>query len=159
MTVNRNASERTALYRMFDAGRALLYIGVSNNFGYRWKQHASAQSWWPEVQRQTVEWYPNRKDAEAAEVAAIKAEGPRHNITHSAVLSRETFSAGKWTVDGATHVRPSQMRVHFRAVLNEVEHEGVHIFVLRYDKPSAVIVSVEWFEQARAALTTGAAAS
>jgi len=56
-------------------------------------------------------------------------------------------------------VRSDQARTNLRALLNEVEHEGVHIFVLRYDKPSAVIVSVEWFEQARAALTTRAAAS
>ena len=56
-------------------------------------------------------------------------------------------------------MRSDQARTNLRALLNEVEHEGVHIFVLRYDKPSAVIVSVEWFEQARAALTTRAAAS
>jgi predicted GIY-YIG superfamily endonuclease len=75
--------ERTALYRMYDTSAALLYIGITKDFGTRWKQHAESKAWYPEVQRQTVEWFDTRTAAEAAEETAIKAERPRHNIRHS----------------------------------------------------------------------------
>lgn len=73
----------TALYRLFGDGDLLLYIGISDTFGRRWNQHAQSQSWWPEVRRQSVDWYQSRPEAETAEEAAIKAEGPRHNIMHN----------------------------------------------------------------------------
>ena len=75
--------ERTALYRMFDASGALLYIGVSKDFGRRWKEHARTQPWWDDVQRQTADWFPSRRDAAEAEVAAIQAESPKYNVTHA----------------------------------------------------------------------------
>lgn len=74
---------RTALYRMFDAGEALLYIGISKDFGSRWKQHAKQQSWWGDVESQTIKWHPSRELAKAAETAAIAAEGPIHNLQES----------------------------------------------------------------------------
>jgi len=78
--------ERTALYRMFDAAGDLLYIGISKNFGIRWRREAASFPWWPEMQRQTVDWYPSRPEAHAAEIAAIKAEKPKYNIQHAAPL-------------------------------------------------------------------------
>ena len=68
-----------ALYRIFGDEDLLLYIGISDDFGRRWKQHARVQPWWDEKRRLTVEWHPSREDAEAAETTAIKAEKPRHN--------------------------------------------------------------------------------
>ncbi len=76
-------SERTAVYRLYEASDALLYVGVSSNFGRRWKQHAAAQPWWPDVQRLTVDWYPDRPSALSAERVAIKAEVPAHNVMHA----------------------------------------------------------------------------
>lgn len=76
-------SERTALYRLFDAADALLYIGISKRFGVRWQQHAEAQPWWGEVDHQTVHWFPDRDTADNAEKAAIKAERPKYNIIHN----------------------------------------------------------------------------
>ena len=78
-------SERTALYRMFDREGTLLYVGITNNFGRRWARHAATQPWYPDVQRQTVDWYPSREDAEREEVDAIKAEVPKYNTMHSPV--------------------------------------------------------------------------
>lgn len=75
--------ERTALYRMFDARDALLYIGISKDFGRRWKQHAKQQSWWSDVESQAIRWYPSRDLAKAAETVAIAAEGPIHNLQES----------------------------------------------------------------------------
>jgi excisionase family DNA binding protein len=76
-------SERTAVYRVFDAEGALLYVGISNKFGTRWEHHASMQPWWPLANKQTVEWHPDRDTAEAIEVAAIKTECPRFNVIHA----------------------------------------------------------------------------
>jgi hypothetical protein len=73
----------TALYRLFGDEDALLYIGVARIFGRRWHQHAQAQPWWPEVKRQTVDWYPSREEALRAETAAIRTEFPRYNVVHN----------------------------------------------------------------------------
>lgn len=75
--------ERTALYRMFGAEDLLIYVGISKDFGRRWAQHAVVQPWYPEIQRQTVDWYPSRDEAEAAEIAAIKVEQPKYNKQHA----------------------------------------------------------------------------
>jgi predicted GIY-YIG superfamily endonuclease len=77
-----SASERTAIYRMYDAAGVLLYIGISNDFGRRWAQHAESKPWWPEVNRQAVEWRSSRAEALAAEAGAIKTEQPKYNIQH-----------------------------------------------------------------------------
>jgi prevent-host-death family protein len=47
-------------------------------------------------------------------------------------------------------VRSDDARRKLRDLLNEVEHHDVHITILRYDKPAAVMVSPEWYEQAKA---------
>lgn len=75
--------ERTALYRVYGTPDVLLYIGISKDFGTRWKQHAKTQPWWGVHERMTVEWHGSRESAEAAERAAIRAERPKHNIMHN----------------------------------------------------------------------------
>lgn len=74
--------EPTALYRIFGDADLLLYIGISDDFGARWKRHAKAQPWWGERRRMTVDFYGSREEAAAAEPVAIKAERPKHNIVH-----------------------------------------------------------------------------
>lgn len=77
--------ERTALYRLFDADGRLLYIGIAKNPTVRWQQHArdKADTWWPDVANKKLEWFDARSEAEAAEVAAIRSEGPPYNDRHS----------------------------------------------------------------------------
>jgi hypothetical protein len=82
MTVTE-VPEETALYRVFGEADLLLYIGISKDFGARWKQHARRQPWWPEKRRMTTQWFGSRPEAEEAETAAIKAEGPKYNFTHA----------------------------------------------------------------------------
>jgi prevent-host-death family protein len=58
---------------------------------------------------------------------------------------------------GAT---PDQMgsdeaRASFAEMLDEVQHHGRHITVMRYRKPAAVIVPREWYEQAKGLLGNG----
>ena len=40
----------------------------------------------------------------------------------------------------------------FRKLLNDVEHDGEHVTILRYKTPAAVIVPVEWYEHAKAVI-------
>ena len=46
----------------------------------------------------------------------------------------------------------SELREHSREILDAVEHKGQHVTVLRYGKPGAVVVPVEWYEQAKVAI-------
>jgi predicted GIY-YIG superfamily endonuclease len=73
----------TALYRLRDQHKTLLYVGITNNLGWRWKTHAADKDWWPEVAARSIEWFPTREHALAAEAAAIRSERPLHNVHHN----------------------------------------------------------------------------
>lgn len=75
-------AERTALYRLYDAGDQLLYVGITRNPEHRWSMHSytAARTWWPKVTRKAVEWHPSREAAAAAELAAIQGEAPAYNV-------------------------------------------------------------------------------
>lgn len=49
-------------------------------------------------------------------------------------------------------VRSDEARRHLRDLLDEVEARGARIMILRYDKPAAVLVPVDWYEDALATL-------
>ena len=72
--------ERTAVYRLFDAAGALLYVGISSQPEYRLRAHSNERAWWPEVARTVLAWHETRADALAEEACAIANERPRHNI-------------------------------------------------------------------------------
>lgn len=72
------------LYRVWNAENELMYVGVTINVRQRFTMHRAA-GWWPEGAQHTVEEFPNRADAEAAETAAIIAEVPKLNVIHSTV--------------------------------------------------------------------------
>jgi hypothetical protein len=74
---------RTALYRFYGTNDQLLYVGITERLGERWENHVRRKAWWSSVRRQTVDWYPTRAAAAAAEVAAITADKPLYNIVHS----------------------------------------------------------------------------
>lgn len=69
---------RTALYRLYAANEQPLYFGVSLDPEARFKAHRKT-SWWPQVAIRQIEWFDTRAEAEAAELAAIRAERPIHN--------------------------------------------------------------------------------
>ena len=52
-------------------------------------------------------------------------------------------------------VRSNEARDSFRDLLDEIGRDGAHIYVLRYDKPAAVLVPVEWYEDVRRKLEGG----
>jgi hypothetical protein len=73
-------SDRTAVYRFFDADESLLYVGVSSQPEVRRQQHAADKAWWPEVARTDTVWYADRPKALAGEAFAIITERPRYNV-------------------------------------------------------------------------------
>lgn len=74
-------NKRTALYRLYDEDDRLLYVGIAFNPRVRCYHHKKHKPWWPSVARREVEWHDNRRQAEAAESAAIAAEKPRYNVS------------------------------------------------------------------------------
>ena len=69
-----------SLYRFYDVEGRLLYVGVTSVGPSRWSDHELHKAWWVHVVRTTVEHFPDRAEALAAERAAIEAEQPIHNI-------------------------------------------------------------------------------
>jgi predicted GIY-YIG superfamily endonuclease len=78
----------TTLYRFHDAAGELLYVGITAQGRGRWYQHQGDKDWWSHVAKATVEHFPNREAAAAAEVEAIRAEKPLHNIKHNGSAPR-----------------------------------------------------------------------
>lgn len=73
---------RTALYRLYDEGGVLLYVGITNMPNVRFANH-SLKSWWKRVARKDITWYDNRPLAEQAETGAIRDERPLFNVAKS----------------------------------------------------------------------------
>lgn len=74
---------KTALYRIWGNEGELLYVGISKSALSRLGQHLSEKPWADQISNVTIETYPTREQAAAAEVAAIKAEKPLHNVVHN----------------------------------------------------------------------------
>lgn len=83
-TSEMEGHEPTALYRLYGADDALLYIGISAHPRSRLVQHQRQKSWWDEVRRHEVLWLSSRADAFAAETAEITLEGPKYNSVGTA---------------------------------------------------------------------------
>lgn len=73
--------ERCYLYRFFDAGGRLLYVGIARDLGSRFAAHRRRGEWWSCVVSGTIETYPSRAEAELAEALAIHSEHPLHNVS------------------------------------------------------------------------------
>lgn len=71
------------LYRFYNRGGELLYVGVAENPFKRWQQHSKDKAWFGEVSRFETDWFPTRESVLAAERRAIKIESPKYNIIHS----------------------------------------------------------------------------
>lgn len=67
------------LYRFYDADRKPLYIGITHTGDARLAAHRRRSEWWAQVEYIAVSVYPSWAALEEAELAAIRAEGPRFN--------------------------------------------------------------------------------
>lgn len=70
------------LYRHFDCDGSLLYVGISYSAYARAVSHRSTSGWADKIVRIEIEHFPDRKDAEDAEIKAIRIEKPLHNLAN-----------------------------------------------------------------------------
>jgi hypothetical protein len=81
----------THLYRLYDSSDALLYVGISKSAITRLHEHLALQPWSAQIVKQTIERFPSRDAAAAAEIRAIRDEMPRYNKMHNpAAVACET---------------------------------------------------------------------
>lgn len=78
-TPTAEESRRAAVYRLYDATGALLYIGSTVNPSQRWSSHKGTKDWWPAVATYTLTWWSTAERAYDEEYKAIRAEQPPHN--------------------------------------------------------------------------------
>jgi hypothetical protein len=69
---------RTQLYRHYAADGTLLYVGIAFNSLIRLGMHKGSDWFWS-IAYVTIETFASRKQAIAAEEAAVAAERPRYN--------------------------------------------------------------------------------
>ncbi|MGH9157591.1 MAG: hypothetical protein ACRD1K_17545 [Acidimicrobiales bacterium] len=81
----------------------LLYIGIGGNPGRRFEQHAADKPWWSEVSRVKIEHFPDRPDALAAELDAIRKESPKCNLEGKpGILEKRMPTASSRRIGSAT---------------------------------------------------------
>lgn len=67
------------VYRFYAVDQQPLYIGVTTGDATRWYGHRRGSAWWPLAEYVAVSFYDSYGEAMKAEMAAIRAEGPRFN--------------------------------------------------------------------------------
>lgn len=82
MTLADLETQPHALYRFFNSDGRLLYVGITNDPGRRWREHAGDKPWWHEVTVTTIERFATRGEVRDAEKAAIVTEKPLYNVEH-----------------------------------------------------------------------------
>lgn len=122
-------SERTAVYRFFDADDALLYVGVTQDFLARRQQHASTKGWWPEVRRHVVDWFDSPADALEVELEAIKGERPRYNVA----ITNQHYRGARPVARGLKFMGTAEIR----DMLGAVSRQRVQQLISRPDWPKA----------------------
>lgn len=88
--------KRVAVYRFYGCDGSLLYVGMTSDVANRFISHRSLRPWWPSVDpaKTRIAWYDSRREAEAAETAAIVAEKPAHNVSRSGRRTYEQRGIG-----------------------------------------------------------------
>lgn len=139
---------RTALYRFFDEGGALLYVGITADVEVRWLNHERYKPWWPQVAEKRVEWFDNRPDALAAELEAIRSERPVHNVIGTPEAHKRRDLAAEEVGSGA-------LRAQFAEYIGRAQYSGEAVVIVdgtRKRKRVAALVSMDFYERALAAL-------
>ncbi|MEV5941296.1 GIY-YIG nuclease family protein [Streptomyces sp. NPDC051994] len=141
-------TKRTALYRLYDAGDQLLYVGVAQDPKVRFRQHRSEKPWWPAVAMKDIEWFPSAGAALSEERRAIKEECPRHNER----------SVPWFPDDGEPPAEPVSMvalMANPHAVIKEVVDERKAFVITRYGRPIALLAPIPRIDQIVKGRTTG----
>ena len=85
-----------SLYRYYDGDGGLLYVGISSDFATRDKAHYVAGRWRARACYATVEVFPDRMLAEAAEEYAIETQSPPWNVRVWSGRAHEVAAAPAW---------------------------------------------------------------
>jgi predicted GIY-YIG superfamily endonuclease len=92
------------LYRL-SGSDGLLYIGVSDDWTRRLREHWHVKDWAADITSVTLENFPDRRAVLSAERKAIKSEKPLYNIQHNNSLpDREEAAACMTAADIAALV-------------------------------------------------------
>ena len=148
-------AEPTWLYRVYGDAEQLLYIGISNDFGRRWNQHAKTQLWWEEKRRLSADnLFDSRDEAEAAERAAIKAEKPKYNFTHNRPQLPERpncywYGGEWWRVVARESGWPDP--AHRHVTIQSVSGDLVHAHVARLGAKHVCVKNVKQCRECGAA--------
>lgn len=143
----------TAVYRLYDADRRLLYVGMAYDYVLRFRQHAR-KHWWPKVASKDVIWFDNRLDAAYEEARAIREEAPVHNerpgISRIGVIVfrlRER-RGGRWV-----NVTKPKMSVNLTEKIEAmrwVRDNQAHAALVYDGEMSGIYVPWDWYERAKA---------
>jgi predicted GIY-YIG superfamily endonuclease len=72
----------TFLYRLFNDGDELLYVGISGRVTARIESHLQSKPWRHQIAHMRAVGFPSRDAARKAEREAIRLENPKYNIQH-----------------------------------------------------------------------------
>lgn len=88
----------TAVYRLLNEQRTLIYVGISYDPPRRLTEHRMLRPWAAEIAHSIIEWYDTRREAERVELFLIENEFPVHNIIgtplHAAALRIASVRGG-----------------------------------------------------------------
>jgi predicted GIY-YIG superfamily endonuclease len=76
--------DKPTVYRLYDTTDELAYVGFSEDFLNRMKQHSQTKEWWPQIKRCEFDLYETREEGMAAELELIQLHQPRFNKMHTA---------------------------------------------------------------------------
>lgn len=102
---------RTGLYRVYDAKTRLLYVGISDNPLYRTQTHSVRSPWWFMADAWSVQDFATREEAEKAEFAAARDEGPLYNINYNEWFKGSAGDARR-AIPEHLERKPVQWRAH-----------------------------------------------
>jgi hypothetical protein len=72
--------DTTSVYKYFDAGGALIYVGITNQGPARQKAHVRAAVWWSLAVRSEIEHFGTRAAAAKRESELIREHRPKFNV-------------------------------------------------------------------------------
>lgn len=102
------------LYRLRGVAGELLYVGITNNWPTRMKQHMADKPWWHEVAGvELVGVFGTRAQLEAIERAVIRTEEPIYNVAHNRniTIRRPRNVVRPTSVPGSTFVIGDRVRL------------------------------------------------
>lgn len=136
-----------AVYRLYEASGAALYVGCSGDVHMRLRSHETSKDWWRDVARVDITLHGDKRTALDVEAGEIQRLRPAHNVMHHP--STETWApklrlasdqlgcdARAWVMaqrDAGVTLRRVADLLHHRTGLR-LSHEGVRLWIIDYEE-------------------------